>query len=84
MRPCAAATQVRISSGSPLTIPMMLRRSMTSKVARITPLSVLSAGTGRSHGGIRLNVMPSGPALPLSHRGMTANGAHIGGGSEPA
>ena len=79
----AAARQTAISSGSPLTMPMMLRRSITAIVSRITCSSDVAAGIGRSQGGTTFIAIPATGPRAGSERGMTANGAHMGGTFAP-
>jgi hypothetical protein len=72
-----------INSGSPLTTPKMLSRSIAASVPARTSSSLFAAGTLPTHGG-RLNVMPSNTPSRASLRGMISNGVHIGGRSAPA
>ena len=78
-----AAFHVAIRPGSPLTIPMMFRLSMTARVSRITCSSVVAAGMGCGHGGVSPNVSPVAIGRDGSHRGILSNGTHIGGGLGP-
>ncbi len=82
IRSGAAARQIFMSSGSPLTMPMMLCFSITAMVSRMTASSVVAAGIAFSHGGETLKM--KSPCFPASARGMTEKGAHIGGGLDPA
>jgi hypothetical protein len=79
----AAARHFSISSGSPLTMPMMLRLFITAMVWRITSSSVRAAGIGCLHGGVLWNVIPVSKGRAGSQRGITSNGVHIGGGLLP-
>lgn len=83
MRSGAAAFHVAIRPGSPLTIPMMFRFSMTARVSRITCSSVVAAGIGVWHGGTSPKESPVAIGWDGSHLGILSNGTHIGGGLGP-
>src|SRR5688500_6594447 len=84
IRSGAAARHLTMSSGSPLTIPMMLNRFIASIVRVRTASSVRSGKIGLAQGGSTAKASPAaGPSFG-SEWGITGNCAHNGGGFSPA
>ena len=79
----AAAFQIAITSGSPLTMPTTFSFSITANVSRISCAAVSTGRNGFLQESLPWGVRPVSIGCAGSQRDITSNGRHSDGGGSP-